>query len=233
MKEVAIEGDVAVVTFENNETGFRVVKVNVPERHERLTIVGMFPRVSAGARIRARGTMESDRIHGEQLRATSVTELAPTTLAGIEKYLGSGMIKGIGRSYAQRIVHQFKLETLKVLDEQPHRLREVYGLGPARADQLAAAWQEQRAIRDVMVFLQAHGASVHLAARIFKRYGPKAVAIVSSDPYPPRDRRVGRRLPYRRQDRCRDGDRERLAAAHASGALAGAPRRDRAGALLC
>lgn len=139
--------------------------------------------MSAGARVRVRGVYETDRTHGEQLRATSVTELAPTTLAGIEKYLASGMIKGIGQAYAQRIVHHFKLDTLRVLDEEPHRLREVYGLGKARADQLAAAWQEQRAIRDVMVFLQAHGASVHLAARIFKRYGPKAVAIVSSDPY--------------------------------------------------
>ena len=182
-KEVAIEGDVAVVTFENNETGFRVVKVDVPGRRDRLTIVGLFPRVNAGSRVRVRGIYESDRIHGEQLRATSVTELAPTTLAGIEKYLASGMIKGIGSRYAARIVHHFKLDTLKVLDEQPERLREVHGLGKARADQLAAGWQEQRAIRDVMVFLQAHGASVHLAARIFKRYGPKAVAIVSSDPY--------------------------------------------------
>jgi exodeoxyribonuclease V alpha subunit len=159
------------------------VKVDVPGRRDRLTIVGMFPRVSAGARVRVRGVYETDRVHGEQLRATSVQELAPTTLAGIEKYLASGMIKGIGQAYAQRIVHQFKLDTLRVLDEEPHRLREVYGLGPARADQLAKSWQEQRAIRDVMVFLQAHGASVHLAARIFKRYGPKAVAIVSSDPY--------------------------------------------------
>jgi exodeoxyribonuclease V alpha subunit len=182
-KEVTLEGDVAVVTFENNETGFRVLKVNVDGRRERLTVVGLFPRVGAGARIRARGVLEVDRTHGEQLRAVSVTELAPTTLAGIEKYLASGMIKGIGQAYAQRIVHQFKLDTLRVLDEEPHRLREVYGLGKTRADQLATAWQEQRAIRDVMVFLQAHGASVHLAARIFKRYGSKAVAIVSSDPY--------------------------------------------------
>lgn len=159
------------------------MKVDVPGRRDRLTVIGLFPRVNAGSRIRVRGVYENDRTHGEQLRATSVTELAPTTLAGIEKYLASGMIKGIGQAYASRIVHQFKLDTLRILDEEPHRLREVYGLGKARADQLATAWQEQRAIRDVMVFLQAHGASVHLAARIFKRYGPKAVAIVSSDPY--------------------------------------------------
>lgn len=181
--EIAIEGEVERVTYENRETGFRVVKVAVPGRKDRIAVVGVFPRVSVGARVRARGTLELDKNHGEQLRATSVTEIAPTTLAGIEKYLGSGLIKGIGQVTAERIVAHFALDTLKVLDEQPHRLREVPGLGPSRADALVAAWQEQRAIRDVMVFLQAHGASPHLAARIWKRYGPKAATVVSTDPY--------------------------------------------------
>ena len=181
--EVAIEGEVERVTFENRETGFRVVKVIVQGRRDVLAIVGTFPQVAVGARVRARGTMQVDRNHGEQLRVTSVTELAPTTLSGIEKYLGSGLIKGIGEVTAQRIVEKFGLETLKVLDEEPHRLREVVGLGRTRADALVAAWQEQRAIRDVMIFLQAHGASPMLAARIFKRYGPKAVSIISGNPY--------------------------------------------------
>ena len=181
--EIAVEGEVAVVTYENLESGFRVIKVDVPDRRDRLTVVGLFPRVTVGSRVRVRGTSEVNREHGEQLRATSVTELAPTTLAGIEKYLGSGLIKGVGGITAHRIVKHFGLDTLKVLEEQPHRLREVPGLGPSRAEQLLASWNDQRAIRDVMVFLQAHGASVHLAARIFKRYGPKAVSIVSGDPY--------------------------------------------------
>lgn len=181
--EVAIEGEVERVTFENRENGFRVVKVAVPGRRGQLTIVGTFPQVAVGSRVRARGTLEVDRNHGEQLRATSVTELVPTTLNGIEKYLGSGLIKGIGEVTAQRIVEKFGLETLKVLDEEPHRLREVGGLGRTRADALVAAWQEQRAIRDVMIFLQAHGASPMLAARIFKRYGPKAVSVISGNPY--------------------------------------------------
>ncbi len=181
--EIAVEGEVAVVTYENVETGFRVVKVDVPERRERLTVVGLFPRVAVGSRVRVRGHVERNREHGEQLRATNVTQLAPTTLQGIEKYLGSGLIKGIGGATAQKIVKHFGLDTLKVLEEAPDRLREVPGLGRARAEQLAQSWNEQRAIRDVMVFLQAHGASVHLAARIFKRYGPKAISIVSTDPY--------------------------------------------------
>lgn len=181
--EVAVEGEVATVTYENLESGFRVLKLDVLDRRDRLTVVGVFPRVAVGSRVRVHGTMEVNREHGEQLRATGMTALAPTTLAGIEKYLGSGLIKGVGGRTAQRIVKRFGLDTLKVLEEQPDRLREVPGLGRARADQLIASWNEQRAIRDVMVFLQAHGASVHLASRIFKRYGPKAVAVVSSDPY--------------------------------------------------
>jgi exodeoxyribonuclease V alpha subunit len=182
-QEVALEGEVERVTYESRDTGFRVVKITVPGRRDRLSVVGTFARVGVGARIRVRGTIEVDRQHGEQLRAISVTELAPTTLGGIEKYLGSGLIKGIGEVTARRIVERFGMSTLEVLDAQPDRLREVPGLGRSRADAIAAAWQEQRAIRDLMVFLQGHGASPHLAIRVFKRYGPKAVSIVSSDPY--------------------------------------------------
>lgn len=181
--EVAIEGEVERVTFENRENGFRVVKIAVPGRRGPLTMVGTFPQVAVGSRVRARGVIEVDRNHGEQLRATSVTELVPETLIGIEKYLGSGLIKGIGEVTAQRIVQKFGLDTLKVLDGEPHRLREVSGLGRTRADALIAAWQEQRAVRDVMIFLQSHGASPMLATRIFKRYGPKAVSIISGNPY--------------------------------------------------
>ena len=182
-REVSIEGEVERITFENRETGFRVVKVIVEGRRDRLSMVGTFPQVAVGARVRARGVIEVDRTHGEQLRTSSVTELVPTTLSGIEKYLGSGLIKGIGEVTASRIVQKFGLDTLKVLDDEPHRLREVTGLGKTRADSLVVAWQEQRAIRDVMIFLQAHGASPVLAARIFKKYGPKAVSIISGNPY--------------------------------------------------
>lgn len=182
-QEIAVEGEVERITYENRETGFRVVKIAVKGRDQRLAIVGTFPTVAVGARVRARGTLEVDKNHGEQLRAASVTELAPTTLVGIEKYLGSGLIKGVGAATAKRIVETFGLDTLRVLDEQPQRLKGVPGLGPARVEALVTAWKEQRAIRDVMVFLQAHGASPALATRIYKRYGPRAVSVVSSDPY--------------------------------------------------
>ena len=181
--EVVIEGEVERVTFENHDTSFRVVKIAVEGRSERLSVVGAFPPVAVGARVRVRGRIEVDKRHGEQLRAETVTELAPSTLVGIERYLGSGMIRGVGEKYAQRIVARFGLDTLRVLDEEPARLSEVDGLGSKRITSIAKAWTEQRAIRDVMVFLQANGASPALATRIFKRYGAQAINIVSREPY--------------------------------------------------
>ncbi len=181
--EVVIEGEVERVTFENHDTSFRVVKIAVEGRSDRLSVVGAFPPVAVGARVRVRGRIEVDKRHGEQLRAETVTELAPSTLVGIERYLGSGMIRGVGEKYAQRIVARFGLDTLRVLDEEPARLREVEGLGSKRITSIAKAWTEQRAIRDVMVFLQANGASPALATRIYKRYGAQAINIVSREPY--------------------------------------------------
>lgn len=181
--ETVVEGVVERVTFESAETSFRVVKLAVPGRAERLSIVGTFPRMAPGARVRVRGHLEVDRKHGEQLRVLSLIELAPDTLAGLEKYLASGLIKGVGPKIASRIVATFGLGALKVLDEEPHRLREVEGLGEKKRAGLAKAWKEQRTLRDVMVFLQAHGASGSLAARIVKRYGDRAMAVVSREPY--------------------------------------------------
>ena len=178
-----LEGEIERITYENTETGFRIIKLAVAGRQERLAVVGSFQPVGVGTRVRVRGKIVIDPKYGEQLRAESVTELSPNTLVGIEKYLGSGLIKGIGQKYAARIVATFGLETLRVLDEAPERLAEVLGLGHKRAQALGKAWKEQRALRDVMVFLQAHGASSALAGRIFKRYGPDAVSVVSCDPY--------------------------------------------------
>ncbi len=180
---IVVEGEIERITFENVETGFRVMKLAVEGRSDRLAVVGSFQTVRPGMRVRVRGKIVKDPKWGDQLRAEGVTELSPNTLVGLERYLGSGLIKGIGQGFASRIVAAFGLEALKVLDEAPHRLAEVEGLGGKRARAIGEAWKEQRALRDVMVFLQAHGASVALAARIYKRYGKDAVAVVSRDPY--------------------------------------------------
>jgi exodeoxyribonuclease V alpha subunit len=181
--EVAVEGEVQRVTYENAESGFRVLRVDVPGRSERLTVVGVFPPISPGARVRVHGTIETDARHGEQLRARNVTELAPNTLLGIERYLGSGLVRGLGPQTAKRIADHFGLETLRILDEEPSRLLEITGLGKKRVELLQRAWGEQRQLREVMVFLQGHGITGALAARVVKRYGERAVNIVSTDPY--------------------------------------------------
>ncbi len=181
--ELTIEGVVDRVTFENHESGFRVLKVAVADRRDALSVVGVLPPVREGSRVRARGRLEVDRTHGEQFRADSILELAPNTLVGLERYLGSGLVKGVGPKLAQRIVAAFGLEALAVLEESPERLREVAGLGEKRRDAIVLAWREQRALRDVMVFLQAHGASVSLAMRVVRRYGAAAMGIVSREPF--------------------------------------------------
>lgn len=181
--EITLEGEVLRITFENKESGFRIVKVAVDGRREPLAVIGIFPHVSIGGRVRVRGALENDKKHGEQLRAVNVTELTPTTAIGIERYLGSGMIRGIGAKFAERIVAAFGADTLRVLDEEPERLIEVEGLGKKRAQALVEAWREQKSVREIMVFLQGHGASPALALRIFKKYGPNAVNVVSSDPF--------------------------------------------------
>jgi exodeoxyribonuclease V alpha subunit len=181
--QVSLEGIVERVTFESPTSSYRIIKLAVAGRSDRLAVVGSFPPTPVGARVRVRGLLEQDKKHGEQLRVESLIELAPDTLAGLEKYLASGLIKGVGPKLAQRIVATFGLEALRVLEEDTDRLREVEGLGEKRRTALARAWREQRALRDVMVFLQAHGASPALATRIVKRYGPNAMNVVSRAPY--------------------------------------------------
>ncbi len=180
--ELYVEGVVDRVTFESAESSFRVIKLSADDGAQ-VTVVGTFPRVAPGARVRVRGQKIVDPRHGEQIKASNITELLPTTLVGIRRYLGSGLIKGIGGRYAEKIVDAFGLDTLKVLDEEPERLSLVPGLGQKRAETLAKAWREQRVVREVMVFLQAHGASPALATRIYKRYGKDAITIVSREPY--------------------------------------------------
>jgi exodeoxyribonuclease V alpha subunit len=180
---VTVEGEVVRVTFENDETGFRVLRVEVAGRAQPEAWVGVFPAAPPGTRVRATGRYEKDARHGDQLKVETLLTVAPATLAGIERYLGSGMVPGIGPAFAKRIVEAFGMETLEVLDRAPERLAEVAGLGPARAERVAKAWEEQRAIGAIMIFLQQHGASPSLASRILKRFGPNAIEIVSRSPY--------------------------------------------------
>lgn len=181
--ESVLEGEVVRVTFENDETGFRVLRVRVEGESELQTVVGNVPSAPPGTRIRATGKRIRDPKHGSQFKAETLLPLAPSTLDGIRKYLSSGLVPGIGKAYAKRIVDHFGEQTLEVLDRDPVRLREVAGLGKSRIASIAKAWTEQRGIGAIMVFLQSHGASPSLAARIFKKFGQQAINIVSKSPY--------------------------------------------------
>lgn len=180
---VTVEGEVVRVTYESDQSGFRVVRVAVDGRETLATWVGKMQPVSPGMRVRATGKIESDPRHGEQLRVTTLLHIAPTTLQGLEKYLGSGMVPGIGPALAARIVGTFGLQTLRVLDENPERLSEVTGLGRKKAQTLTTAWTSQKAERDIMIFMQEHGVSPAIAMRIIKRFGPSAIDIVKRSPY--------------------------------------------------
>ncbi len=181
--DVTLEGEVHRVTFQNIDTGFRIVQVKADGAKSAIAVIGNFPEVRAGSRVRVRGKRVVDEKYGEQIKAETVLELLPSTLKGMERYLGSGIVPGVGRGFAKRVVEHFGLSTMRVLDEQPERLGEVQGLGDRRAETIARHWKQHLQVRDVMVFLEAHGASGALATRIFKRYGTEASTIVSREPY--------------------------------------------------
>ncbi|HET7539971.1 MAG TPA: ATP-dependent RecD-like DNA helicase [Polyangiaceae bacterium] len=182
-----LTGEVERVTYENEETGFRVIRIGSLEgegaRRAALPAVGTFPAVGPGTRVRITGEFVHDARHGEQFRVESLVPIAPSTLAGLEKYLASGLIPGIGPGFAKRIVSTFGLQSLSVLDEHPERLSEVSGIGERRIEEIKKAWSSQRAISNIMLLLQTHGASPALAARIFKQYGEKSASIVQRHPY--------------------------------------------------
>lgn len=183
---LTVLGEVERVTFENEATSFRVVRLGKLEgagERRQLVVVGSFQAIGPGTRVRVTGRLENDARHGEQLRADSVVPLAPDTLEGLERYLSSGVIPGVGAGFAKRIVRTFGMDSLRVLDTEPWRLREVPGIGEGRVEQIRKGWAEQRALTNVMLLLQSHGATASLAARIVKQYGDRAAEIVQKNPY--------------------------------------------------
>ena len=171
------------VTFHNEETGFAVLRVKVKGRRELATVVGSLATVSAGEWITAQGRWVRDSEHGLQLNATFLECTPPTSREGIEKYLGSGMIKGIGPVYAKKMVEKFGEEVLTVIEKSSAQLEEISGIGPERRRRIKEAWKEQRAIREIMVFLHSNGVSTSRAVRIFKTYGEQAIETVRANPY--------------------------------------------------
>jgi len=181
--EETIEGTVERIVFAGSDGAFTVARLATGEGGEAITVVGSLLGVPVGARLRVTGRRETNPRFGPQLRVTGYTEVAPATIEGIRRYLGSGLIKGIGPEFAGRIVERFGIETLELLDRDPGRISEVAGIGPARAKAIRAAWSAQREVRKLMVFLQGYGVSPAFAARIYKRYGAGAIAHVRENPY--------------------------------------------------
>src|SRR5205085_8151916 len=153
--EETLAGSIERVTFHNPETGFAVLRVQVTGRRGLVTVVGTVAgEVVAGECVRATGQWVADPQHGQQFKASDLATSPPHTAEGIEKYLGSGLVKGIGPHFARKIVAHFGERTLAVIDESPSYLREVKGIGPKRIQRIRESWQEQKAVRDIMVFLQ-------------------------------------------------------------------------------
>ncbi|MFI7640446.1 ATP-dependent RecD-like DNA helicase [Nonomuraea sp. NPDC049400] len=172
------------ITYANEETGYTIARV-ATERSgsELLTVVGPLLGAQVGESLRLHGRWSSHPRYGRQFEVWSYSTVLPATVQGIRRYLGSGLIKGIGPKMAERIVDHFGTDTLEVIEQEPQRLAEVPGLGPKRTKMIAAAWEEQKIIKEVMIFLQGVGVSTSIAVRIFKQYGESSVSVVKSRPY--------------------------------------------------
>jgi exodeoxyribonuclease V alpha subunit len=179
----ALAGLVERVTYHNAENGFCVLRLRARGHRDLVTLVGHAAVVSAGEWINATGEWTNDRTHGQQFRAKFLKTAAPTSIDGIEKYLASGMIRGIGPVYAKKLVRAFGEKVFDVIEAEPDRLREVDGIGAVRAARITAAWSEQKAVREIMLFLHAHGVGTARAVRIFKTYGVEAIQVMSENPY--------------------------------------------------
>jgi exodeoxyribonuclease V alpha subunit len=178
-----LAGLVERVTYQNAENGFCVIRVKARSHRDLVTVVGHAATISAGEWITASGDWVNDRTHGQQFKARFLKTSEPTSIEGIEKYLSSGMIRGVGPVYAKKLLRAFGEKVFEVIETQADRLREVDGIGPVRAGRIVSAWAEQKAVREIMVFLHSHGVGTARAVRIFKTYGADAIQVMTENPY--------------------------------------------------
>lgn len=178
-----ISGYIENIVFYNEENGFAVVRLKQPREKNLMTILGVLPGINPGETIHCRGYWKHHPKHGRQFEVESYELTAPVDILGIQKYLESGMVKGIGPIYAKRIVEHFGTQTLKIIDKAPYRLLEIPGIGEKRIEKIETCWEEQKSIRRVMIFLQSHQVSPAFARKIFKTYGEDSIEKVTDNPY--------------------------------------------------
>ncbi len=178
-----IQGQIERITFYNEENGYTIARMKVPGNRELVTVVGNLLSVIPGEILKLKGEWKTHPKYGEQFQVESYESIVPATVKGIEKYLGSGLIKGIGPVMAKRLVNKFGIDTLNVIENDIQQLRQVEGFGTKRIAMIQKAWDEQKDIRNVMIFLQEHGVSPSYAVKIYKQYGQKSIKIVQENPY--------------------------------------------------
>ncbi len=171
------------ITYQNTENGYSVIKCKAKGYSELVTVVGNMPEVHVGSVLSLSGMWRMDAKYGRQFAMETFEETLPATVYGIEKYLGSGLVKGIGPKFAQRIVHRFGKDTLEIIETDPDRLLEVPGIGKKRVDRIKKSWEEQKEIKNIMLFLQGHDVSTSHATKIYKQYGNDSIAVVQENPY--------------------------------------------------
>ena len=171
------------ITYQNPETGYSVLKCAVKKYNDLVTVVGNLVDVNVGSVLLIDGNWKVDAKYGRQFLAESWEETMPATVFGIEKYLGSGLIKGVGPKFAKKIVQQFGTDTLEIIETDVQRLLEIPGIGKKRVDKIAESWERQKEIKNVMLFLQNHGVSTAFAAKIYRQYGNESIPKVKENPF--------------------------------------------------
>lgn len=179
----SLNGSIERITFHSGETGFCVLRTKVKQHRDLVTVIGNAASISPGEFIECKGIWINDKKHGLQFKASTIKVIPPSTVEGIEKYLGSGMVKGIGPHFAKKLVKTFGEDVFDIIESQPQRLLDLEGIGKKRLTLIISAWEEQKNIRNIMVFLQSYGIGSARAVRIFKVYGDKAIDKISENPY--------------------------------------------------
>ena len=171
------------ITYQNEKNGYSVIRCRAKDCQELITVVGVMPEIHVGSVLSLTGKWKVDPKFGRQFAAETIEETLPATVYGIEKYLGSGLIKGIGPKFAKRIVNTFGEDTLRIIEEHPDELLKISGIGPLRVERIKKSWAEQKEIKNIMLFLQGHDVSTSHATKIFKTYGENSIAVVRENPY--------------------------------------------------